>query len=42
MQYSLLSDRASGPAISPARLQLWIDCADEKLVLKEKVARKPE
>jgi hypothetical protein len=42
MQYPLLHDRAIRPAISPARLQLWIDCADEELVLKAKVARKPD
>jgi len=42
MQYLLLPDRASSPAIPPPRLQLWIDCADKKLALKEKVTRGPD
>jgi hypothetical protein len=42
MQYLLLPDRANGPAISPQRLQLWIDCADKKLALKAKVTREPD
>jgi hypothetical protein len=36
MPYALLPDRTSSAAIPPLRLQLWIDCADKKLVLKEK------
>jgi hypothetical protein len=42
MQYSLLYHRVSNPAIPPPLLQLWIDCADEKSVLKVEVARKPD